>query len=331
MSRLFIHVGTHKTATTHVQDTFYQNRRVLRRHGIVFPRIGRTRGQHGLASAWIRLPAPYGIKDARGAWRRLAKAYGPTDTTVFVSSEELSRLRPAKVDMAELRALTDGFDEVRLICTLRNQASFLQSVYQQISIERNPGPWPRFFENALEATIVDGLALDYNVLHRQFRRGFDAREIRFLSYDKAVQDAGGIVGAVLRELDAPFGAEALAPFGAGRSNVSPSPLATFAANAVAAPRVAGQGLVRAMTESIDAVFGKERRTTVFSREELERCTERFRPLNDTLQDSIASEQPEFRMTSELDRGAQIFRGQLREDFWIEACRRLRADVPVQTL
>lgn len=330
MSKLVIHAGTHKTATTHIQDTFHHNRRMLRRHGIIFPRIGRTRGQHGLASAWIRLPPPYGIANAHRAWRQLAQAYGPTDATVFVSTEELSRLRPAKVDMGELRDLIEGFDEVRLVCTLRSQASFLQSVYQQISTERNPGPWPPFFERALDTGIVDGLVLDYNRLLGQFRRGFDAREIRFLSYEAAIREPGGIVGAMLRELDAPVGADALAPFGSGRSNVSPSPLATFAANAVAAPSVAGPGLVRTMQESIEAVFGTARRTTAFSRDELARCAAHFKPLNDMLQDRISAEQPEFRVPAQADSEMPIFRGQLREGFWIEACRRLRAKQPMRT-
>ena len=58
MSRIVIHIGTHKTATTHLQDTFHKNRALLKTHGVTFPYIGWTRGQHGLASAWIRMPMP---------------------------------------------------------------------------------------------------------------------------------------------------------------------------------------------------------------------------------------------------------------------------------
>lgn len=324
MSRIVIHVGMHKTATTHVQDLFHQNRRLLKRHGVIFPFIGRTRGQHGLASAWIRMPPPYPIRDPRRVWRQLARTYGPTDLTVFVSSEELSRLHPVRVDMAELRALTQGFDHVLILCTLRNQASFIQSVYQQVSDERQPGDWVAYLDRAIRSHLVDGLALNYRAILDHLRQGFDAAQIRFLSFDAAVAAPGGIEGAILRQIGVTdLDPATLLPWGDGKSNVSPPPLATFAANAVAAPRMAGRGLVRAMTETVHTTLGTQR-TTIFSRDELARVAQVFDPLNRDLERAVAGVQPDFRMGAMLDGRDLAFRGRLRDDFWIEACRRLRA-------
>ena len=56
MSRIILHVGTHKTATTTLQDTCAANRRRLAAHGVVFPEVGPTNGQHTLVTRWIPLP-----------------------------------------------------------------------------------------------------------------------------------------------------------------------------------------------------------------------------------------------------------------------------------
>lgn len=324
MSRIVIHIGTHKTATTHIQDTFFRNRALLKRHGVIFPRIGHTRGQHGLASAWIRLPFPYGIRDARRAWARLARTQADSDRTVFVSSEELSRLRPTRVDMTELRNLVDPFDEVRIVCTLRNQASFIQSVYQQVSDDRNPGGWPGYLAGALERRLIEGLALDYNTLYRHMRSGFAADEIRLLSYDAARKQPGGLVGAMLDILGAELTADSLEPWEDRNSNVSPPALATFAANTTAMPDHAPPRLVRAMAQSLAATIGPDRRSTIFTRAEAQQVTDMFQPLNEELEAAVAEHQPGFRVGPMLGEPGVVYRGGLTDEFWIEACRHLRA-------
>jgi hypothetical protein len=324
MSRIVIHIGTHKTATTHIQDTFFRNRALLKRHGVVFPRIGHTRGQHGLASAWIRLPFPYGIRDARRAWARLARTQAGSDHTVFVSSEELSRLRPARVDMAELRSLVAPFDEVRIVCTLRNQASFIQSVYQQVSDDRNPGGWSGYLASALERKLVEGLALDYNALYRHMRSGFAADEIRLLAYDDARRQPGGIVGAMLETIGCDLPPDRLEPWEDRNSNVSPPALATFAANAAALPDHAPPRLVHIMAQSLAATTDPGRRNTIFTRAEVQQVADAFVHLNEELEAAVAEHQPGFRVGPMLGEAGLLYRGGLTDEFWIDACRRLRA-------
>jgi len=328
MSKLVIHIGTHKTATTHVQDTFARNRDLLKRHGVIFPRIGRTRGQHGLASHWIRLPAPYGLRNPARAWKQLVQTHAGSDRTVFVSSEEFSRLRPRRVDMAELRDMTSGFDDVRIVCTLRNQASFLQSVYQQISDERNPGGWKPFLDSALNGLVVDGLALDYTMLLNHILSGFEADRITFLSYEEETRREGGIVGAFLRLLGVPLTAADMVPFSDRNSNVSPAPLATFAANAVTAPAVAGPSIVATAQQSLDAILPAGARTTIFSRPELRLLNQTFTPLNNRLSRRLADTQPGFTVAPMLGSAeGLVWRGRLDEEFWIDLCRRIGLPAP----
>lgn len=325
MSRIVIHIGTHKTATTHVQDTFFKNRERLLAHGVTFPVVGDTRGQHGLANRWIAMPPPYALADPQAAWDALIARHAGKPGTLFISSEEFSRIAPRKVDMAELRQMLAGFDEVRLICTLRNQASFLQSIYQQVSVERNPGAWGPYLKRALHLRRADGLALDYNALYDHLLTGFAPGEIRFLSYDAAVKGEGGIVGAFLRELDLPLAAGDLEPFAEKSSNVSEDALVTLAANMVAGNHVARPALVARMRQALNHDAGGARpRSTLFGRPEVKQMAEAFNPLNARLSQRLRLWQPDFAVGPMLGGDLNLsFRGTLGEEFWIRACRNLR--------
>ena len=323
MSRLIIHVGTHKTATTHIQDTFHKNRELLKQHGVIYPQIGTIRGHHGLTSAWIRLPEPYALQDPGRAWAELVEAHADHDHTVFLSSEEFSRLNPVRVDMASLARLVSRFDEVHILCTLRNQASFLQSVYQQISDERQPAPWQDLTHRALRQRVVDGLALDYNLLYDHLLSGFLPGQIRFISFDDAVRGEGGIVGTFLRELGLTLAEDRLEPFSTARSNVSPPPLATLIANEMSRPDIAPPSLVRRLAGCIDELLPEDSKTTVFSRSEMEQLRDVFAPLNRRFLERISPYQSEFALTETPANASRLFyREQLDDTFWVDVLRRL---------
>ncbi|AJE44727.1 hypothetical protein [Celeribacter indicus] len=298
MPRLILHIGTHKTATTHIQDTFHKNRRLLRRHGLLYPAIGAQRGHHGLASAWIPLNRTYAYRDPARAWARLQhcpdRKIRESDT-IFVSSEEFSRWAPHRVDMAHLRRMVSHFDEVRVICVLRNQAAFIQSVYQQVSEDRNPGPIEPYLARTLENDLVEGLFTDYRRLLKHLYSGFDPGEIRLLSYERACGHAHGILGAVLEEVAQGVDPADLLPFGAQNSNMSPEPLATLCANLVATERKAPPWLLRAARLSVEGRFGPARRTTLFTEAEIARIAAHYEPLNRALERTVRPVQPRFRM------------------------------------
>lgn len=88
MAKVVIHIGTHKTATTTIQDTFSQNAKLLRQHGVIYPRLSRFTGHHGLVSDWGRLPKVYDLPGgSKAALRQIANEHGAGDHTVFLSSE----------------------------------------------------------------------------------------------------------------------------------------------------------------------------------------------------------------------------------------------------
>jgi hypothetical protein len=319
MSRIILHIGTHKTATTHIQDLLFHNRKLLARHGIIYPRIGVMRAHHGLASGWIKLPERYRLRNPQGAWTRIVKTWAATDKTIFISSEELSRLYPARVNMAQLRDIVSGFDDITVLCCLRNQAGFLQSVYQQISDERNPGRWPQFLNQALERRVVDGLSLDYNLLYDHLRTGFAPGEIQLVSYDLARSSAGGIVQNLIETLDLPVQSAELVPCGPDRANVSPPPLASLVANMIAAPGVAPPALVTRVLRQIEQSVPEAGSATLFSRAELAQLRRTVRPWNRRLHARVPDG---FEFGPMPGPGPRIFRGRLETQFWMDLCRDL---------
>ena len=113
MSKLILHVGTHKTATTTIQDILALNRKKLAKNGLIFPKMGRKSGQHGLVADWIALPEEYLFEEGSvAALKALSRDYANSDKTLFLSSEEFSRGDPNQhVDLATIRDLCSGFDE----------------------------------------------------------------------------------------------------------------------------------------------------------------------------------------------------------------------------
>ena len=114
MSEIIIHIGTHKTGTTTIQDTLFHNRKLLKARGVVYPRIGLIAPHHNLVTRWIDLPLQFRARrSALANWESLARAWAGGDETLLLSSEEFSRMQPA-VDFRELRGLVDAFDRRRI-------------------------------------------------------------------------------------------------------------------------------------------------------------------------------------------------------------------------
>ena len=325
MSRLVIHIGTHKTATTRLQKLFRRNRDLLARHGVIFPQVAQTDGQHGLVSIWNALLLPEPDFDARAAWADLAARHAAGSQTVFVSSEEFSRMSRRRVNMAELADLTAAFDEVHLICTLRNQAAFLQSIYLQISSSRPPADWDAFFDRMLATGMADGLMLNYDRLYTHLLGGFARNRIHLISYDHAILQPGGIVGAYLRALDVPLAPEDLVPVTDSEANISPDPLATFVACTLGRPDPPGAGQTALVQGVLAQAFGAGRRSCLLTRHEVARMAAVFDPLNAALSARIAPYQPDFRLGDMLGRGADLYREDLTPALWADMAAVLARD------
>ena len=324
MSKLILHVGTHKTGTTSAQDTLALNRALLKRHGLIFPEIGKTNGQHGLVTDWIELPEKYHHStSATDAWKMLAKEHGKSDRTVLISTEELSRGDPkTRVDMVRLRELCSAFDEVRIICFLRNQAAFIQSIYLQVVGSGVNLPWRPFYNRAVKERVATGLYLDYMDLRRFFETGFAPGEIRFFSYEQACGEDHGVIGRILAEA----GHEALTPslqsLPAGHSNVSPDPLMTWVASRILEGKPLRPWLVKAARQALVEHLGREAKTSVFSKQEHVAIIDTFRERNLELEKAEQALGYPVKIGPFLNDDEIVFRNDLSQEFWIRLSRTL---------
>lgn len=324
MSKVVLHIGTHKTATTTIQDTFWANAELLWQNGICYPRQGRATGHHGLVFDWGRLPEVYRLPEgSRAALAQIAANHGDSDRTVFLSSEEFSRGDPAgAVDFAELREILSPFDEIEVICTLRPQWQFLQSIYLELSKKRLPPRPPQVVKPVLEKGMFAGLWIDYTLLLDHLETVFAPQEITFVDFETVRRSEGGILNHYLRHLGAGISAEDLEQVNGGTSNVSPVSLASWAANIVADPKVAPAWLVEMATQELRAHCGEDVKPCLFTRGEFSSLAEHFNGRNAVLNDRRRAVQPDFALAANDPAGLTLFRDDLPAAFWVGMSRRL---------
>lgn len=324
MARLVLHVGTHKTGTTMVQDTLHANRGLLAEHGVIYPDLGPHTGHHGFLTDWIALPAAYALPGGgRQALQRLAEKWRDSDRTVFLSSEELSRAGGSGgcVDFPELRDVFSGYD-IRVLCVLRQQWQFLQSVFVEIARTRPPPRPPEMLRAAVETGIVDGVFCDYSALYERLKTGFDPATLHFIDYAHACAAPGGLLAAVLAYVAPGLVTSSLTPVKGGRANVSPRALPVWAALVVAGGMLPAPVLRRAAAEAFDLEYGAQRPVCLFTRAELQQIEGCFASRNAHFIRQVASHQPGFALTAQDVPETTVFREDVGADLWIRLARRL---------
>ncbi|MBL4929605.1 hypothetical protein [Fuscibacter oryzae] len=322
MARVVLHIGTHKTATTTLQETFRLNAGHLARHGLIYPQIdARHSGHHGLVTDWNPLPAVYHLPGGSvAALRGIAAAHAAGEATVLLSSEEFSRgAKGTCVDFAAVRAALAGFDRIEVVCVLREQWRFLQSVYVEVSKTRPPRRPPDLLAEALAGDMTEGLWLDYNLLYDHLLTAFAPEEISFLDFDQAVRAEGGIVGHLLAHLGCAPGPLQMAV--EGQANRSAPPLPVWGANLIAEPYAAPDWLVQAMLGGFEAETGRLASAgCLWSRAEMLRLLAYAAPRNARLAARLAPMQPGFAVTASAPPPDAIHREDISPGFWMRGAR-----------
>jgi len=325
VAKLILHIGTHKTATTTVQDTFYANRALLADYGVIYPDLGRHTGHHGLLTDWVALPETYKLRfGGIGTLRALAEQYVDGDKTLFLSSEEFSRGggHGGQVDMRALADIFAGFQSIQIICFLREQWQFLQSVYLEIARTRIPDRPLVLVDTALKTGVIDGLWCDYRNLYDHLRTGFLAEDIHFVDYGSAREFDGGVLGQLLSILDLPFDVQRLTQVNNAASNVSGLPLPTWAGFTIADGLVTDVEFKSAVTTAFELEFGTDAKSCLFTRKEMKQISNHFEPKNTELVNRIRTVQPGFKMTAGFPERGTIYREDLAESFWVRSARRI---------
>lgn len=324
MAKVVLHIGTHKTATTTIQDMLVHNAALLAQQGVIYPKLGRANGHHGLVTDWNHaLPLIYAYPEGSlGTLRQINEAHASGDQTVFLSSEEFSRgRRDSKPDFTAIRAALAGFERIEVVCVLREQWQFIQSIYLEVAKSRQPPRPPQIIDTALLEDMVEGLWTDYNLLYDHLLDSFAPDEITFLDFDQSRKAPGGMLGVMLRHLGVTLDPAALALVNEGRSNASPGALPTWAANIIAEPGVAPPWLIESMTGAFEVQFSTGAPSRIWTREECRTLVGYGARNNTRLAERLSRWQPGFALTrTDLATSSGVFREDLPADFWIRASR-----------
>lgn len=134
--QIFLHIGSHKTGTTAIQEFASDNTAWLRARGLLYPSfdlIGgpRERSHLGLVSRAVSAEGLPAAEDPARLLAEAARIAGAEGLNILISAESLFRLSDG--DAAAVTALLRGaFDgaPVTVVASLRARAEFAESLYR---------------------------------------------------------------------------------------------------------------------------------------------------------------------------------------------------------
>jgi hypothetical protein len=179
VTRIVLHIGAAKTATTYIQHGLFMNADLLAEHGVYVPQSGRsdfakkTVAHHNLGWEFLEEKR---FKPQSGGWGALAEELKTVDAeTVIISSESLERMTynpQRRQDLEErIRQLSD---DVTVVYVVRDQLSSLNSLYtQSIKSFRTTQNFNPF--------VVRALASGHFDFHRCFRTWYEHDALTFVA------------------------------------------------------------------------------------------------------------------------------------------------------
>ena len=148
---IWVHIGTHKTGTTSIQNALAANRERLRSHGLYVPTAGTTHahsGHHNLA--WQLRDDPR-FQPGRGTLDDLlAELSTVTEPGAVISSEDFEYCVEYPQRLAGFeRALRAAGWEPRYLVLFRRQSGYAGSLYAELLRHGLTASFPRFVAEIL--------------------------------------------------------------------------------------------------------------------------------------------------------------------------------------
>ena len=185
--RLVLHIGTEKTASTHIQRVLAANRRTLRRAGVHYPYAFREAswGHHNL-TWWVkgrrrrfRKPTPWTLVPPAWTWRQLGRRRG----VVVLSSETMCHLRAE-----EWRRLLDDTSAVpEIVLFLRRRDDMVPSLWRERTKERPVDDVVSWMADLASRRRSPIRYLDLVRMLTELERDGLVADVRLVSYDRLVQ------------------------------------------------------------------------------------------------------------------------------------------------
>ncbi|TVO35965.1 hypothetical protein [Vibrio algivorus] len=186
MSKLFLHIGSHKTGTTSIQNGLSENKEALESDGFVYVTCGEHNNFHG----YIINNSPNGAYVNKNI--DLHHLFRGNKNTI-ISSENFSFFFDEKSIKEIRKDLIPYFDDIKIIVYLRRQDLHLISHYQEGSKPYRESEY-RLWGNAIvpipEYTLIHRKYLDYHARIKLWSNVFgkDNVIIRIFEADNLVQN-----------------------------------------------------------------------------------------------------------------------------------------------
>ena len=207
-TRLVLHIGLHKTASSYVQGVLAALRDDLLAQGVLYPTTGivdkaeiGTREGAGSGQALFSRRAAQPELHAR-----LLAELPDGGGTVLISSEEFTRPGPSPTPEQMLARFAD-FGTVEVVLVLRRQDDWIESYYKQ-AVDQFRNYETRSFEQYLRQTGID--LLDFHARFDSWREAVGPDHFHVLSYDdlpdaaaacRRLLEISGVRGPLLEGLE----------------------------------------------------------------------------------------------------------------------------------
>ncbi|ROQ90776.1 hypothetical protein [Desulfosoma caldarium] len=205
--QILIHIGTHKTATTFIQNILWLEREALYHFGILYPEAGYFNGaHHKLGDSLINdmdcnvmkkvvNPIFNTIADIPWWQEFVQELHEKRPAKVLISSEEFEWYsRPS--DLAKFLASALPGYQIKIAVCLRPQEEYVESLYQE---------FVRYFKvretRSLQAALGDMRFADYDILLERWAAAFGWRSLKVTRFDDL--KASGLIAGYVDFLELP--------------------------------------------------------------------------------------------------------------------------------
>lgn len=195
MKTLYLHIGTHKTGTSALQDFLFKNSSTLKSHGIHYPTWFRTSAHHFFTLGINGLNTE-NLPQEKSLQKKISQLNAlclEGDGKVIISSEGFALFTKEQIDY--LKKSIHGL-EVKIIVYLRRQDEYLESSYNQIAKTRKASTFSDHLTN-LENTH----RLDYTHLLSSWSDAFGESNLILRIYDKTQFNKNNIYSDFFAALD----------------------------------------------------------------------------------------------------------------------------------
>lgn len=192
--KLTLHIGLHKTGSTYIQNSLYNNYSPLLKEKLLFPKTGfvdlKERGGTENTSAghdlFVKAALSNDIKFRRKILTALENEISNTNPEhIFISAENFTNHLLGDISK-ETHALFNNIENTKILIFLRNPYEWIESYYR----DRVTSGW-EFERNTLKKFIKKHkIALEYHTMIERWGKTFGLENIDVIIYGKSLREKG---------------------------------------------------------------------------------------------------------------------------------------------